>query len=69
MNPIKRVLIEVRVSDGRGGYADANFTVDVNAQNEAPEFFDESNQSIHYLSMQTTEEIMISADLLSLKRS
>ena len=31
--------IEVRVSDGRGGYADANFTVDVNAQNEAPEFF------------------------------
>ena len=38
---------------------------DVNAQNEAPEFFDESNQSIYYLSMQTTEEIMISADLLS----
>ena len=57
--------IEVRVSDGRGGYADANFTVDVNAQNEAPEFFDESNQSIYYLSLQTSEENMISADLLS----
>ena len=55
--------LEVRVSDGRGGFADANFTVDVNAQNEAPEFFNELNQTISYLSLVTFEEIQVSSDL------
>ena len=55
--------LEVRVSDGRGGFADANFTVDVNAQNEAPEFFNEFNQTISYLSLVTFEEIQVSSDL------
>ena len=55
--------LEVRVSDGRGGFADANFTVDVNAQNEAPEFFNELNQTISFLSLVTFEEIQVSSDL------
>lgn len=60
--------LEVRVLDGRGGYADANFTIDVNAQNEAPEFFDDSNQSISYLALNTFEEVSVFADISLLSK-
>ena len=35
----KLAIKSLRASDGRGGIDDANFTIDVNEQSEAPEFF------------------------------
>ena len=62
--------IEVRVSDGRGGYADANFTVEVNAQNEAPDFFENnaSNTKIGYLQFDLDEDTSASGDLRNYAR-
>jgi hypothetical protein len=57
--------LEVRVSDGRGGFADANFSIEVNAQNEAPEFFENnaSTVKIGYLEANLDEDTSTSGDL------
>lgn len=57
--------IEVRVSDGRGGFFDANFTVEVNAQNEAPEFFESntSNLKVSFVQFNLTEDSSVSGNL------
>jgi hypothetical protein len=57
--------IEVRVTDGRGGYADANFSVEVNAQNEPPEFFENnaSTVKIGFLETNLDEDTSTSGDL------
>ena len=62
--------IEVRVSDGRGGYADANFTVEVNAQNEAPEFFENnaSSNKISFVQFDLAEDTSISGKLSNYAR-
>jgi len=57
--------IVVRVSDGRGGTHDANFSVEVNEKDEAPDFF-ESNSSankITYLQFDLNEDTAISGNL------
>ena len=57
--------ILVRASDGRGGYHDANFTIDVNEQPEAPEFFagPASNVKISFLQYTLDEDTSVSANL------
>ena len=57
--------IEVRVSDGRGGSFDANFTIEVNPVDEAPEFFEStiSNTRIYYLDYTLAEDTNLTGDL------
>ena len=57
--------ILVRASDGRGGFDDANFTIDVNEQSEAPEFFagPTSNVKVSFLSYSLDEDTSISGDI------
>ena len=57
--------IEVRVSDGRGGSFDANFTIEVNPVDEAPEFFEStiSNTRIYYLDYTLAEDTNLTSDL------
>ncbi|MBT3636087.1 MAG: tandem-95 repeat protein [Opitutae bacterium] len=63
-------LIGVKVDDGRGGSADANFTVEVNAVDEAPEFFESttSNTRIYYLDFTLAEDTSLAGDLSNYAR-
>ena len=57
--------IRVKVDDGRGGSADANFTVEVNAVDEAPEFFENNTSStkISYKEFTLAEDTSVSGQL------
>lgn len=57
--------IVVRVSDGRGGTHDANFSVEVNAKDEAPDFYESNSSSnkITYLQFDLNEDTIISGNL------
>ena len=56
--------IEVRVSDGRGGSFDANFTIEVNPVDEAPEFFEHDfEHPIYYLDYTLAEDTNLTGDL------
>jgi hypothetical protein len=57
--------IGVKVEDGRGGSDDANFTVEVNAVDEAPEFFENntSTTKISFLEFDLAEDTSASGQL------
>lgn len=57
--------IGVKVEDGRGGADDANFTIEVNAVDEAPEFFENntSDNKITFLQFDLVEDSSASGDL------
>ena len=63
-------IVGVKVQDGRGGSADANFTVDVNSLDEAPEFFESntSNVRIYYKDFSLAEDTSLTVDLSNYAR-
>lgn len=68
--PPTNFSIGVKVEDGRGGYADANFTVEVNPVDEPPEFFENntSNARIYYLDFTLAEDTYLTGNLSNFAR-